>query len=74
MYRTTYIIESIKTILKSFKISHIFLFKGETPGNFDIIIENDNFEKAYGTLRNFILTNFECLHSKRGESRAIFGR
>ncbi|XP_014489521.1 PREDICTED: guanylate kinase isoform X2 [Dinoponera quadriceps] len=27
---------------------------GETPGNFDIIIENDDLEKAYETLRSFI--------------------
>jgi guanylate kinase len=29
---------------------------GEIPGNFDIIIENDNIEKAYQKLKNFILT------------------
>lgn len=29
---------------------------GETPGNFDIIIENDNIEKAYQKLKDFILT------------------
>ncbi|XP_011496246.1 PREDICTED: guanylate kinase-like isoform X1 [Ceratosolen solmsi marchali] len=29
---------------------------GETPGNFDIIIENDNIEKAYKKLKDFILT------------------
>lgn len=32
---------------------------GETPGNFDIIIENDNLENAYKTLCNFILANLE---------------
>lgn len=50
---------------------NIFLLVGETPGNFDIIIENDNFEKAYGTLRNFILTNFES-QCKTGESHVLY--
>ncbi|XP_011138951.1 guanylate kinase isoform X1 [Harpegnathos saltator] len=27
---------------------------GETPGNFDIIIENNDLEKTYETLRNFV--------------------
>ncbi|XP_018405608.1 PREDICTED: guanylate kinase isoform X1 [Cyphomyrmex costatus] len=31
---------------------------GETPGNFDVVIENDNLEKAYEILRNFILSNY----------------
>lgn len=31
---------------------------GETPGNFDIVIENDNFEKAYEIFRNFIMANY----------------
>ncbi|XP_036147418.1 guanylate kinase isoform X1 [Monomorium pharaonis] len=31
---------------------------GETPGNFDVVIENDDLEKAYEILHNFILTNY----------------
>lgn len=42
------------------------MFIGETPGNFDIIIENDNLETAYEILRNFILTNYS-LQCKTGE-------
>lgn len=34
------------------------MFIGEAPGNFDIIVENDNLENAYEILRNFILANF----------------
>ncbi|XP_076235481.1 guanylate kinase isoform X2 [Calliopsis andreniformis] len=32
---------------------------GEKPGNFDLVIENDNFSKAYEKLRDFILSNWE---------------
>ena len=28
---------------------------GEEPGNFDVIIVNDDLEKAYKTLREFVL-------------------
>lgn len=39
------------------------LFAGEMPGNFDVIIENDDLEKAYEILRNFILTNYNPQYS-----------
>jgi guanylate kinase len=41
-------------------------FIGETPGNFDIIIENDDLEEAYEILRNFIIANFKS-HCKIGK-------
>ena len=34
---------------------------GETPGNFDIIIVNDQLDTAYLDLRNFILPEIEKL-------------
>lgn len=48
----------------------MYLFTGETPGNFHIIIENDDLEKAYETLRTFILTNLNPQH-KTGESNVL---
>lgn len=48
----------IPYLLIAFKIYNRYLFIGETPGNFDVIIENDDLEKAYEILRNFILTNY----------------
>lgn len=52
-------------------LCNICLFAGETPGNFDIIIENDNLENAYKTLCNFILANLEP-QPKKGESNVVF--
>jgi len=40
---------------------------GETPGNFDVVIENDQLEEAYEILRNFILANYNP-HCSAGES------
>lgn len=51
--------ETEESLERRLAVAKTELEYGETPGNFDIIIENDNFEKAYGTLRNFILANFE---------------
>jgi len=44
---------------------HILLI-GETPSNFDIIIENDNLEEAYQILRNFVMSNYNP-HCHTGE-------
>lgn len=38
----------------------VLVFTGETPGNFNLVIENDNLEKAYGILRNFIVANYNA--------------
>ncbi|XP_076667340.1 guanylate kinase isoform X3 [Andrena cerasifolii] len=35
---------------------------GLKPGNFDVLIENDDLPKAYEKLREFILSNFKQLH------------
>ncbi|CAB0034514.1 unnamed protein product [Trichogramma brassicae] len=45
--------ESLQRRLASAKTEIEF---GETPGNFDLIVENDNVEKAYEKLRNFIMS------------------
>jgi len=39
---------------------------GETPGNFDLILVNDDIEEAYNTLRQFILHDVESLKKSRG--------
>lgn len=44
-----------------------YLFVGETPGNFDVVIENNDLEKAYDILRSFVLTNYNP-HCSTGES------
>lgn len=48
----------ISYLLIAFKTYNTYLFVGEMPGNFDVIIENDDLEKAYENLRNFILINY----------------
>ncbi|XP_050450382.1 guanylate kinase isoform X2 [Cataglyphis hispanica] len=50
--------ETEESLQRRLAIAKTELEYGETPGNFDIIIENDNLENAYEILRNFILTNF----------------
>lgn len=32
---------------------------GETPGNFHVVIENDNVDKAYVQLRDFICSQID---------------
>ncbi|XP_012225793.1 guanylate kinase isoform X3 [Linepithema humile] len=59
--------ETEESLKRRLAVAKTELEYGETPGNFDIIIENDNFEKAYGTLRNFIYANFES-HCKPVET------
>lgn len=48
-----------------------YLLIGETPGNFDVVIENDNLEEAYQILRNFVLSNYNP-HCHTGESNVFY--
>ncbi|XP_029680600.1 guanylate kinase isoform X4 [Formica exsecta] len=50
--------ETEESLQRRLTIAKTELEYGETPGNFDIIIENDNLENTYENLRNFILANF----------------
>ncbi|XP_020290153.1 guanylate kinase [Pseudomyrmex gracilis] len=50
--------ETAESLERRLTIAKTELEYGETPGNFDIVIENDNFEKAYEILRNFITANY----------------
>ena len=38
---------------------------GEEDGNFDVIIVNDDLEKAYVELRDFVMPELESLHDAR---------
>ncbi|CAL1689724.1 unnamed protein product [Lasius platythorax] len=58
--------ETEESLQRRLAVAKTELEYGETPGNFDVIIENDNLEKAYEILRNFILANFN-LQCKTGE-------
>lgn len=58
--------ETEESLQRRLAVAKTELEYGETPGNFDIIIENDNLETAYEILRNFILTNYS-LQCKTGE-------
>lgn len=40
---------------------------GETPGNFHLVLLNDNLEKAYGRLRDFVLKELEKREVTNGE-------
>lgn len=38
---------------------YLVIISGTKPGNFDIVIENDNFSHAYEKLREFITSNLK---------------
>lgn len=40
---------------------------GETPGNFHLVLLNDNLEKAYSRLRDFVLKELEKRETANGE-------
>ncbi|KAL2717881.1 guanylate kinase isoform X2 [Vespula squamosa] len=46
--------ETDESLLRRLNIAKTELEYGEQPGNFDIVIENDNLDKAYEKLREFI--------------------
>ncbi|XP_047367900.1 guanylate kinase isoform X4 [Vespa velutina] len=46
--------ETDESLLRRLTIAKTELEYGEQPGNFDIVIENDNLNKAYEKLREFI--------------------
>ncbi|XP_043669007.1 guanylate kinase isoform X2 [Vespula pensylvanica] len=46
--------ETDESLLRRLTIAKAELEYGEQPGNFDIVIENDNLDKAYEKLREFI--------------------
>ncbi|KAL0108845.1 hypothetical protein PUN28_014158 [Cardiocondyla obscurior] len=50
--------ETEESLERRLSIARSELEYGETPGNFDVVIENDNLEKAYEVLRSFILSNY----------------
>ncbi|XP_011863603.1 PREDICTED: guanylate kinase, partial [Vollenhovia emeryi] len=50
--------ETEESLERRLSIARSELEYGETPGNFDVVIENDDLEKAYETLRNFISANY----------------
>lgn len=41
------------------------LFLGMTPGNFDLVIVNDEVDKAYAKLREFILPDIQQLEKEQ---------
>jgi guanylate kinase len=47
--------DSEEAILKRLKQAKEELAYGEIPGNFDVVLVNDDVEEAYSNLRNFIL-------------------
>lgn len=61
--------ESEESLERRLAIARSELEYGETPGNFDIVIENDNLEKAYEILRNFVSINYNQ-HCHTDETRS----
>ncbi|XP_053985287.1 guanylate kinase-like isoform X3 [Hylaeus volcanicus] len=51
--------ETEDSLQRRLSIARTEMEYGESPGNFDIVIENDNLSKAYDKLRDFILSNLE---------------
>jgi guanylate kinase len=56
--------ESEESLQKRLNTAKIEMEYGTTPGNFDIIIQNKSFKKAYGKLRDFILKELETQYSE----------
>uniref|UniRef100_A0A1B6DS88 guanylate kinase n=2 Tax=Clastoptera arizonana TaxID=38151 RepID=A0A1B6DS88_9HEMI len=40
---------------------------GDTPGNFDLVLKNDNLEKAYSVLRDFVLKELDKRQPSDGQ-------
>lgn len=47
--------ETEETLKKRLSRAALELQYGEEPGNFDLVIVNDNFEEAYEKLENFLI-------------------
>lgn len=60
----------ISCVSKTVICNITYLFVGETPGNFDVVIENNDLEKAYEILHNFVLINYSP-HCSTGESNVF---
>ncbi|XP_012164194.1 guanylate kinase isoform X2 [Bombus affinis] len=55
--------ETEDALQRRLSIARLEIEYGEKPGNFDIVIENDNVSKAYEKLRDFLMSNL-----KRGDA------
>ncbi|XP_043507687.1 guanylate kinase isoform X1 [Frieseomelitta varia] len=55
--------ETEDTLQRRLAVARTEIEYGEKPGNFDIVIENDNFSKAYEELKKFVISNL-----KQGET------
>ncbi|XP_003696498.1 guanylate kinase [Apis florea] len=51
--------ETEDVLKQRLSIAKIEMEYGEKPGNFDIVIENDNFSKAYNILKEFVMSNLK---------------
>lgn len=59
--------ETEETLKKRLSRAALELQYGEEPGNFDLVIVNDNFEEAYEKLENFLIKEIEELSGKKPE-------
>ncbi|KOX78842.1 Guanylate kinase [Melipona quadrifasciata] len=51
--------ETEDTLQRRLSVARTEIEYGEKPGNFDIVIENDNFSKAYEELKKFVMSNLK---------------
>jgi len=56
--------ESAESLSKRLAAAEAEMVYGETPGNFDLVIVNDELEKAYSELRCFMIPKIEMLKIK----------
>eukprot|EP00092_Neocalanus_flemingeri_P060246 GFUD01072191.1.p1 GENE.GFUD01072191.1~~GFUD01072191.1.p1 ORF type:complete len:241 (-),score=55.45 GFUD01072191.1:61-783(-) len=56
--------ESEESLAKRLAAAEAEMVYGETPGNFDLVIVNDELEKAYSELRSYMIPKIEVLMSK----------
>jgi len=56
--------ESAESLAKRLAAAEAEMVYGETPGNFDLVIVNDDLERAYSDLRKYMLPKIEVLMNK----------
>lgn len=59
--------ESEESLLKRLEAAKLELEYGDTPGNFDLVVVNDDLDEAYAKLREFILPEIEK-HAEKKQS------
>ncbi|XP_021950770.1 guanylate kinase [Folsomia candida] len=60
--------ETEESLAKRLAVAQAEIDYGITPGNFDLVIVNDEVDKAYGKLREFILPDIQQLEKEKTQT------